>query len=1000
LLFNSPVRREGAVSAMSAVAIEQLKLEKPDTDYREYARVVLPNKLEAILIHDEKADKSACCLDVNAGFLENGPIEGLSHFCEHMLFLGSEKFPEEDLYMATLNKAGGSFNATTYWQNTNYFFDIAPDQFSHILDQFSQFFKAPLFTENSTDREMNAVDSEHKLQLKHDMARVYNVVLALGNPDCKLQLFGCGNLKSLRDDPKERGLNIRDELLKFHKKHYSANVMKVAILSSDPFEKLRDLVVEHFADIPNYDVEVPTGPQRSGGAPPFRDDQLPAYIRVLPISPAFRYAFFKFILPEMAPRWRTKPSDVIAHLLGHEGQGSLFEELKKRGLALELSAGTWIDAGGWNLFGVDIKLTEKGIQPESIEEIGELLFTYIQILQTQGIAEIHHRERKIMADLNFKFQSMSGAMNHCQRVARNMQNLPSDYVLSGDGRCFEFDPAECQEIIKCLSVNNCLVLVADSSAADACDQVEQWYQTKYSKGPLSDATRRRWEACAQADTKEKAEAQAKERGIFLPPPNPFLPDDVSLRPITGELPPYPVHLTDDGKEPVVQIYHRQDGTFKQPKCQIMMRIATAYTAVGDVRRTVLTKMWADCLEEGLSSYAYDAQVARLAYTVSIMERCILVAVSGYNDKMPTLIAKVAEAMASKDDVPVAIWERVKERYRTQLQEAIAKQPPVQQTVQLMNKVISQFSFTPEQKLETLEALDRSDLQGMARNLFDDCFVEMLAQGNLTPEETRACAKSLLGPLEMKRKFDKIPVEKFARIDTNLGVMVEKGRNAEEPQGCVIGLMQVCDNNDIEKCSMLQVAVQCMSQECFTKLRTKQQLGYMAGAQAFGSVISSLIIFVVTPKNPQMVQRRMAAFLDTRLKELSSGDLSDEEFQQYRDAVITEMSEKHKSLSEEFGENWEEVVSRRFTFGRRLRQIEFLKTLTKDKFEQFLKDTLCETKAVWMRVEQHAAPDPEEAGTAPEAPDAPVIEPEALAAFRERAQWVSFDDSIVSNVSSI
>lgn len=41
-------------------------------------------------------------------------IPGLAHFCEHMLFLGTEKFPDENGYSSFLSKNGGSSNAATY----------------------------------------------------------------------------------------------------------------------------------------------------------------------------------------------------------------------------------------------------------------------------------------------------------------------------------------------------------------------------------------------------------------------------------------------------------------------------------------------------------------------------------------------------------------------------------------------------------------------------------------------------------------------------------------------------------------------------------------------------------------------------------------------------------------------------------------------------------------------------------------------------------------------
>lgn len=76
-----------------------------------------------------------------------------------MLFLGTEKYPDENEYSNYLNTNGGSSNAFTSAENTNYYFDVTCGFLEGALDRFAQFFISPLFTQDSTDREMNAIDS-------------------------------------------------------------------------------------------------------------------------------------------------------------------------------------------------------------------------------------------------------------------------------------------------------------------------------------------------------------------------------------------------------------------------------------------------------------------------------------------------------------------------------------------------------------------------------------------------------------------------------------------------------------------------------------------------------------------------------------------------------------------------------------------------------------------------------------------------------------------------
>jgi insulysin len=73
---------------------------KSKSDKRTYKHLVLGNKLEAILISDMEADKSAAALDVRVGCsLDSKEFFGTAHFLEHMLFMGSEKYPSENDYM-------------------------------------------------------------------------------------------------------------------------------------------------------------------------------------------------------------------------------------------------------------------------------------------------------------------------------------------------------------------------------------------------------------------------------------------------------------------------------------------------------------------------------------------------------------------------------------------------------------------------------------------------------------------------------------------------------------------------------------------------------------------------------------------------------------------------------------------------------------------------------------------------------------------------------------
>jgi insulysin len=67
-------------------------LEKPELDDRSYRVIALPNKLEALLVHDPTTDKASASLCVNVGsFSDEADLQGEAHAIEHLLFMGTEK---------------------------------------------------------------------------------------------------------------------------------------------------------------------------------------------------------------------------------------------------------------------------------------------------------------------------------------------------------------------------------------------------------------------------------------------------------------------------------------------------------------------------------------------------------------------------------------------------------------------------------------------------------------------------------------------------------------------------------------------------------------------------------------------------------------------------------------------------------------------------------------------------------------------------------------------
>ena len=81
-------------SAAHTAPVERLAdhLEKPELDDRSYRVVKLPNKLEALLVHDPDTDKASAALSVEVGsYSDPEDMPGMAHAVEHLLFMGTKK---------------------------------------------------------------------------------------------------------------------------------------------------------------------------------------------------------------------------------------------------------------------------------------------------------------------------------------------------------------------------------------------------------------------------------------------------------------------------------------------------------------------------------------------------------------------------------------------------------------------------------------------------------------------------------------------------------------------------------------------------------------------------------------------------------------------------------------------------------------------------------------------------------------------------------------------
>ena len=121
--------------------------------------------------------------------------QGLAHFLEHMLFLGNKKYPEVDEFSTYLDSHGGYSNAFTGEDRRTITLKYSTMPLMAPWIRFSTVFYFSLFSPEYTEREMNAVHSEHQKNLEQDDWREHQLLKTFYRKNHPANHFATGILK-------------------------------------------------------------------------------------------------------------------------------------------------------------------------------------------------------------------------------------------------------------------------------------------------------------------------------------------------------------------------------------------------------------------------------------------------------------------------------------------------------------------------------------------------------------------------------------------------------------------------------------------------------------------------------------------------------------------------------------------------------------------------------------------------------------------------------------
>lgn len=890
---------------------------KSANDQRQYRHIQLDNQLDVLLISDPSTDKAAASLDVYIGSYQNGADrEGLAHFLEHMLFLGTKSYPNPGDYQTFISEHGGSHNAGTGLENTTYFFDIDASYLEQALDRFAPFFSSPNFDAKYVDRERNAVESEYRLKIKDDGRRQWDVLQEQLDPDHPMAKFTVGNLQTLANRKGAEGRPVREDLIDFYNQYYSANLMKLVVLGKENLDQLEAMIKPRFAAINNNNTQIATHIDRF-----IQAERLPLTISMAPLKDV-RELSLSFQLPKMQPHWQQKPASYIAGLIGHEGEGSLLQLLKNKGWAEGLSAGSGLEDRSSSLFSIDIALTPLGLEYQ--DDIIEMVFAWIDLIREQGIQNWRYEERSRMADIAFKFQEKQNPMGYVSGLAGQMQRYPVTEVLRAGYLMADYDAELIRQVADQLTTDNLFVMLTAPEVTT--DRVSLRYQADYAVNPVDPELLARW---------QQPSAIA---GLRLPERNPYIPASLELQADSGSEVPQQL-IAQEG----LSAWHLADTDFGVPKAHIIALLKTGKAST--IEGLTTTQLYLDLVKDQLGAQIYPATEAGLSFSLGANGRGISIVVGGYFDKQSVLLNNILSALANPE------WDqdrfdRLKQTRLRQLSN-FQREYPFRQVISGLYAMIA-GAWTPLQQVSVLEQISMTDLQQFTAGLLQQISVEMLVSGNHGQAEATALIEQVAQSLTLKDIAAPIRIARLGQTAVDADIPVDHADS-------VVTLYLQGAGDSLEERAKVLLLGEMLSSPFYNSLRTEKQLGYVVSAFASNhSRVPGLAMLVQSPVADEAeLRREFNQFIADYRADVSA--LSDQDIKRYQASVLSSLEEKPKNLAEMNGRFMESIGLgyRQFDFRAQLASAVRAVTVPslQDAFQRLMLDR---RRALWIQTVDSSA----------------------------------------------
>ncbi|MDV2077788.1 insulinase family protein [Marinobacter xestospongiae] len=824
-------------------------IQKLASDTREYKYVSLENGLKILLVSDPNAEMAGVAASVAVGS-DNNPegLEGLAHLLEHMLFAGSEKYPDNQDFMHFVNSRGGYFNAYTTPNQTEYFLQLRASEIEPGLQRFSQIIINPALELSSISNEIKVIESEYQSRrINPDWAEI-SVLKNATNPDHPFSRFDIGSKSSFDHIPLN---DLQQELRNFHRYWYRSNNITLAVIGPESTDHLHSLVIQHFSDMLKK-----SSITRPPAQPLFSPEGLPAELNVNSEqdSPTLTLSF---PVPPEHLSYKVKPADYIVNLINSEQEGLLKSQLEARGWISSIKAGTRLSTARYALLDIRFTPTEKGWHHKY--EIVEWLFEYLHQIKEKGVSEELYYQQSQSVRNQFEQLEKSAPMIYALKLSRMLQIYPPEDILTGPVLMEEFDSLAIKSYLDRLIPDRLLVTVTGGNEASATR--DPWSGTEYELEQISPSVLDEWNS-----------PNVGIDFVFSRSAHPDAPkvEDTRGAPQKNSQPER-IHSASG-----IEIWLRQEERADLSKANIFIGIDSP-EANTTLERSSLNSLLVGVLNEYLSTVIQQASERGVTVTLEPNYHGMTLTLTGLRESQPKLLADLLERISTVD-INQSLLSQAKASLRSEAQTFRSLQP-FEALIANAQSELSPLIWAPDLQSQTIQDKSLTELRAYAETFLNTTATTVLFHGHYSKSEALSATNSI--PQRLASGSDAMfPIARITPLMRGIPSEVDIKKS-----GGYATMIYARSPSQQGTFGTLNLAATLLHEWLFQRLRSRQGIGYIVMARPFEAYTDRGLSLIAQSSDRRPAELRDALNNEVSLFIDSIDQMTDTSFETYKEGSI-------------------------------------------------------------------------------------------------------------------